>query len=504
MDPRDAARVLENALRPAGRDFTIADAAAKSGLALRDAERGLHALVEEYRGRLRITNDGDVLFHFPTGFTKPWVVTSKIGNAFRRAGRAIAGVGRFVLRAWITIMLVGYVLAFLVLIIGFLVASSSRDSSDDGRGAGLAALEGLLRIIAEALFWTFHPWSPFAVNQGGWRKPTSLRSRDANKVPFYERVNRFVFGPREPPVDERDVEKKILAEIRGQRGRIGLADVVRVTGLSREEADPLMSRLMLDYDGDVLVSDEGGITYEFKELRKTVDGAAPEPRPWPIWSNRKQVLPVTGNPGGSNFLISMLNGVNLAASTWAIAAGLTISNIVQLFTGTAIGDLPNAGIPVVFGLIPLIFSLIIFAMPIGRRIGHASKKKAVARENGRRAMLRVVLDDAEKGLVSDEKIRVAWKEAAGEEAEPTEISREVAELGGTVDMEASGDAGGTAMYRFEEFHSERAALKKQRAQATEAEAKPAAIVFDTHAPIPDDDADGAGSDAASVPAARRN
>ncbi len=39
---------------------------------------------------------------------------------------------------------------------------------------------------------------------------------------------------------------------------------MRVTGLPRDEADPLMSRLMLDYDGSVEVSDEGGIFYRFR------------------------------------------------------------------------------------------------------------------------------------------------------------------------------------------------------------------------------------------------
>ena len=52
-----------------------------------------------------------------------------------------------------------------------------------------------------------------------------------------------------------DVEQRLIAAIRAGKGRIGLGDVMRVTGYPREKADPLMAKLMLDYDGDVAVSD---------------------------------------------------------------------------------------------------------------------------------------------------------------------------------------------------------------------------------------------------------
>ena len=123
------------------------------------------------------------------------------------------------------------------------------------------------------MFWTFHPFSPVYIGRtygyegfAGTRQP---REHDANKVPFYEKVNRFVFGPSVPPVDPHAMRTRILEEIRAQKGRIGLADVMRVTGLPRDEADPLMARLMLDHDGDVEVAEQGGIVYRFEGMRRT-------------------------------------------------------------------------------------------------------------------------------------------------------------------------------------------------------------------------------------------
>src|SRR5581483_7752646 len=45
----------------AGAPLTVADAAAKTGLALRDAGSGLKWLSTEYRGRLRVTAEGELV-----------------------------------------------------------------------------------------------------------------------------------------------------------------------------------------------------------------------------------------------------------------------------------------------------------------------------------------------------------------------------------------------------------------------------------------------------------
>src|SRR5277367_2929896 len=135
MDAAQAARALEEALTGQGRDFTVADAAAKGGVALRDAETGLHALLSEYRGHLRVTAEGELLFRFPAGFTKPWETRTRLAALAQRTGKALLGVGRFVVRAWISVVLIGYALIFLALIIGLMLARSG--DSRDSRGVGL-------------------------------------------------------------------------------------------------------------------------------------------------------------------------------------------------------------------------------------------------------------------------------------------------------------------------------------------------------------------------------
>jgi hypothetical protein len=479
MNAEQAAGALKKALDGKGTTFTIADASAKSGLPLRDAESGMHALLSEYRGHLRVTSEGELVFVFPHGFTKPWETRTRIQALADKTGRALLGVGRFVVRAWISVVLIGYALLFLALILGLTFARSSSDRDDRG-GLGFGVIYVLFRVVAEALFWTFHPFSPFAYSYYDSQPAypsRAQRRRDANEPRFYDKVNRFFFGPDVPEPDPREMEKRVLAEIRAQKGRIGLADVIRVTGLPRDEADPMMSRLMLDYDGTVEVSEEGGIVYRFEALRKTVEQAppgAPAPaRPEPIWSRMKSLVPLTGNGAGTNILIVALNGFNLIMSLYALNLGLTIDRISLLLRGIPFHKLPPTDTPIALGVVPLVFSIALLALPLLRAAYRPFKERRIARENGRRGMLRDILTKLRGGEITDESLKRAWEEAAGREVDPKEITREVAALGGDLEIEEDG----RTRYRFPDFETEAKALEAEREVASEEEARVGKVIF---------------------------
>src|SRR4051794_23161372 len=101
MEPSAAADVLRRTLSDPKKPITVADASVASGLAIRDAEAGLTWLTSEYRGHLRVTEDGDLVHLFPTGFTKPWETQETISRIFSSVGRALVGAGRFIVRAWL-------------------------------------------------------------------------------------------------------------------------------------------------------------------------------------------------------------------------------------------------------------------------------------------------------------------------------------------------------------------------------------------------------------------
>lgn len=486
MEAREAAKALEKALGGHSGDLTVADASARSGLPLRDAESGLHLLVSEYRGHLKATSSGELLFRFPTGFTKPWVTRNRIERALGALWRGVVGVARFVVRAWIAIVLIGYTLLFVAILLAQMFARSSNDSRNESSFNGSFAGYLLFRTVADALFWTFHPFSPFAWSERpAWGASSSYgygRARQPKKdeTPFYEKVNRFFFGPTPPVPDERESEKLILAEIRAQKGRIGLADVMRVTGLQRDEADPLMSRLMLDYEGTVEVSEEGGIVYRFEAIRKTVSGS-PSAGPAPIWTKRLALPPLTGNEAETNLLISMLNGFNLLMSLFALDRHLTLDNLAFLLRGVPMAKLPQIGTAVALGVVPLVFSIALFALPIGRALIRPLKERRLARENARRAVLRTILTrlaaTPERAPITDDALQKAWQEAAGKAPTSQEITREVVALGGDVDLET----GEGIRYRFPDLEIEAKALEAEREAASEEEARVGKVVFSSDA-----------------------
>ena len=473
---RSAAKILESALKSPRAPLTVADAAAASGLPLRDAESGLHFLTSEYRGHLRVTDEGQLLYLFPNGFTKPWETRDALERAFARVGRFLGGALRFVVRAWLTIAILGYAAIFLALIIGLTFARQGNSRNDGFGQLGHV----VFRVLADALFWTFHPFSPIAI---GWNdnlvqsRRYGRRSADPTETPFYEKVNRFVFGPTPPKHDPLERERRVIAEIRAQKGRIGLGDVMRVTGLPREDADPMMARLMLDYEGDVEVSEAGGIIYKFEALRKTALDAG-DPRPPPAWSKPKTVPPLTGNRFGTNVLVAALNAFNLVMGLFVIANNLTIARIFDLLRplrpGVEYIPLPYDGVPIALGLVPLVFSIALFLLPLGRALLQPVRNRAIHRENGRLSLLREILTRVEaRAPLTEPNLRAAWKSGAGTEPESKELTRAVVDLGGDVDIEPTGDV----RYRFVDLETEAAALEEERAAAEDAEARVGKVIF---------------------------
>lgn len=482
LDIQEAAQALKKALRGHRENLTVADAATRAGLALRDAEKGLFYLMERYPSSLLTTEEGELVFRFENGLTRLRKSLSPARRFLQKAGKALLGAGRFMLRAWISVVLIGYALLFLAIIIA--LTFSRQNSSDDDRGFGFEIGYVLLRMVSEALFWTFHPFSPFAMHAYDDRLTArGKRKARTRGVPFYEKVNRFLFGPDKPAADPRAEEQRLLAEIRARKGRIGVTDVMRVTGQPKEMAEAQMARLMLDYDGEVDVSDEGGITYRFPALRKTAGGApeAPSRRATPAWTKPLELGPLTGNSWGSNFLIAALNGVNLLGSLWAIGNQMTLEKLTLWLSGFPVEQLAHDfGTPLLLGWIPLIFSLASFAFPLGRALWRPVEQRKTATENGRRAVLRTILErlqgvgEDKSAPIDEQTLARAFESAAGQAPESSELTRQVVSLGGDVDVDPQS---GRAYYRFVDLEAEVRALAEERAAAGREEEEIGEVIF---------------------------
>lgn len=465
---------LMNSLSTTKGPLTLADASTKSGLSLHETKLGLNFLISEYRGALSVTSEGELLYSFPTGFTKPWHQQEMLEKWLKKAKKGFLGVLKFVVRAWICIVMVAYVAIFALILIA-LTFSKSNDREESSFG-GTLMLHALMRLVLDSLFWTFHPFSPFNVMQDDFYDRGRIREK---KMPFYERVNRFFFGPEEQVFDREEATRRILQEIRAQKGRIGLLDVMRVTGFSKEEADPFMAKLMLDYEGDVLVSEQGGIYYEFVAMRKSAEREFHQAVP-PIWHKRELMPEFTGNPAGSNMLIVLLNGFNLLMSSVAIANSWTVEKLQYFFaiasSKVPIENLPSPpeGVPLVLGWIPLIFSATLFLIPIGRALTRPKKKREIDNKNGKRGLLRVILSKINPRGIKEDVLKQGWTEQAKAPVDEKEFMREIIRLGGDIEMNEA-----TPTYRFHALEAELKALENAREKASNKEASIGEVIFNS-------------------------
>jgi hypothetical protein len=237
----------------------------------------------------------------------------------------------------------------------------------------------------------------------------------------------------------------------------------------------MMAKLMLDYDGDVAVSEEGGIVYRFPALRKTAGESAAPPEPPPAWApaRARPLPPLTGNSTGANVAITALNAFNLFMGAWAIENGMTLERVAHLFDRVP-RPFFDTGTPIALGVVPLVFSALLFVLPIARAVARPLKVRRAAEDKGRLAVLREVLERVRaKQPVTDDAVGQAWRRATGNEPPPKRLDRELVSLGGDVAIEPSG----ATRWRFADLETEAAAVAAERQAASEEEARLGEVVY---------------------------
>jgi hypothetical protein len=430
-----AKAVMLTALRGRGAKLTRADAIAASGLPEDEAGRALTVLLKEYRSHLSATADGELLYEFDPAFARrdavPWreraaAVADKLWRGFS-----------FLFKIAIVATLVGYFVLFVAMMVAMIFARSSSDRDDDGGGFGIGPL---------FWFWGLDP-GPYG------RRPVRA-ARTAPRAPFYKRVFAFVFGPPAPKVDPLEDERRIVATIRAERGRIAPVDLVRLMGWTFPRAEEEATRLMVDYGGEPEVTDDGVVVYVFKALRRTAGGAIESAAPRGAAERLEPTPPLTGNPPETNALIGVFNGFNLLAPFW----------IVPAFESRVHVSLANWHF--LFVDFPLAFSAVFFAVPFARWIKSRIDARARGARNDRRRLIGRIFAG------SGPRLR---EELAPTPALAAMLDRELVSLGG--DVAAEPDARGRVRYTFPRVEQETAALARVRAAASAAEQNAGAVVF---------------------------
>ncbi|MCC6620907.1 MAG: hypothetical protein IT385_06615 [Deltaproteobacteria bacterium] len=92
----------------------------------------------------------------------------------------------------------------------------------------------------------------------------------------------LVFGPARPEIDPLEDERRLVERIRELEGIVTTADLMGLFGWTPARADSEIVRVMMDYGGDVRVSDDGAILWVFPTLGARDLPAAIEELPGPL------------------------------------------------------------------------------------------------------------------------------------------------------------------------------------------------------------------------------
>jgi uncharacterized membrane protein len=380
-------------------ESTIADMISGTGLPKYQVEQAAKVVLDEYAGRLKVTESGELLYYFPAGMRS---TLRGFGPGLRRFwkgfSRGFIRVLSLLLKIWIVAMLIGYFIAFVAIGVLAIVASvaasaAGRGGRDDRRGGGGGGFGGmylgiqLLDLILRMWFWT----SILGMNERQ-RRPREGRA-------FYKSVFGFVFGDGDPNQGWEERERKhVISYIQGHKGVITLEELMGMTGRESNEANTLMNQLLLEYEGEPGVTENGTLVYAFPELMRTSRKAQEIGTVQLQAGPTKRPVPFSANKSRTNGWIIFFNTFNLLFGTYFLAISLTqgvtalakTGPFLYSFTGNL---LQNAGISPVgvleigLGVVPVLFSIVFFLVPLFRRIKLSRQNEQMRREALRKEIL---------------------------------------------------------------------------------------------------------------------
>lgn len=423
-----------SALRELGGKATVGDVVAATGLPAEDSKTALKTLLESHRGHLAVSDSGELLYEFDEK-----LIQRDREPLLARLKRGSWALFTKLFKAWIVVMLVVYFVIFVVLVLAALFANQRGGGNRRGGGWGGGGRHrggGMPFGNIWLWYWLWSPRWRLGRPYYGHRWERTLPKED--KPPFYKKVFAFVFGPDRPRPTRQQLDRSTLRLIRARNGVLTTAELVEHVGIPVEDAESQMGRLVGAYDGEPVVSPDGHLVYSFPSLMLSAHGPVTAREPKPSWMRLEYPLELTGNSGGSNALVAGMNGFTLLAAAtapWFIFPRLGIGG-------------PAAFIGLV--VVPIVFSLMFFAVPGLRMLGVKRENRRRAKRNLRRVALGLVYKRAIEGagVTVDEAFRHVAARLEQQTVRRADVEKILHSLAAEFDAGVEPDPAGTLVFRF--------------------------------------------------------
>ena len=373
-----ARKVLRKKISSVKGRFTLHDAASLTGLSVEEVQQALDKMMEQYQCRLTLTDEGALIYDFGRLRRRGSKTAGEIAREF--AGWLYKAF-KVVFKIWITVMLIVYFVIFMAILIGIMLSGRSRDSKSSFP---------LGRIFF--VFFNFNSTTgraQYHTSQG--YRYRSLESRKSltnpNKKSLIASVYDFVFGPERVKLDPLSDAREAAAYLKEKKGIITPGEIVALSGRFYEVAETFLSDIIIRFQGEVRLSDNGVVYGHFHELLQTT-GLVEDEKIEYYWDEYEAPYEMTGNKSSRNALIGFFNAFNLVFSTYVLYAVMA-------------GDVSSYGvdttlIAIGLGLIPFAFSCLFFLIPLLRYLRLSSLRRQRETNNISKRILGYIFSTAGK------------------------------------------------------------------------------------------------------------
>jgi len=472
-----------NALKRNKKGVTAADVCSATALPLQTVRELLPKAADEYGGNLQVTQSGEILYSFPSGFTSRYRgFNAKIKKAARLISDAVKKISVFLFKTWIMLMLTGYFALFIFILIASVFLSVMVQSKSSGRGRSVRITPGLFQILWRIWFFNEMTRSRYG------RYPYSSVTQDKKKGrPMHKAVFSFVFGEGDPNKDFDDKENKaVISYIQANRGVISLAEYMAFTGKDSMEANEAILAFCSKYGGSPEATEEGTLVFRFDDIMLRANKESrPELSP-PI----KQLKTFSFNKTGMNGWFIVINAVNLIFGSYflynAANSGRLVSDVkyqgapyLYAFTHSFMDKIfqnPQIVISVALGVIPLVFSILFWLVPAVRKYMENKENENIKLINFKKFGFCKIWENPDNvevsGLVSqDEQCRPKNIDYAAD--------RVIKDLGAVSNPQVETGGDGKIYYSFNDLKIEKNALAEYRNSLDPQSAQIGNTVFDS-------------------------
>ncbi|MBN1646883.1 MAG: hypothetical protein JW874_02520 [Spirochaetales bacterium] len=395
-----AARVqsrIVTALKKSGHESTIADIISSTALPAVQVEEQIREISTRYRGHVKVTESGEMLYFFPNGFHD-----RTLRRTLNNIGLALLKAARLLFKIWTVVMLVGYAVLFTLLLLAAVFASIAATSSGKGRSRGRGSgilISRIFGLIIRIWFWRSLT-SPYRYQSGwnnDWNSKKRVRTEKRPGKPLYQLVFSFLFGDKEEDWQTAE-EIELIRVIQRKKGIISVEEVMACTGKTYQEAEQLLHKFCVHYNGEPKASENGSVYYEYRDLLKTsarreTHPSLPDRMPMKKFSENNSNAGVIGvNIFNLAFSSYFLYFTRLAGPAQLKDSFAALYKFVNKYATELLGSSAHSVIALVLGIIPFSYSVLFFLVPALRNASLKKENRKRALRNYRKKLYSYVMD----------------------------------------------------------------------------------------------------------------